>query len=239
MFTEETNQKVVLITGGSDGLGKAIAQNLIQKHQVVLLSRNQQRLEKTAAEIGCQWVQADVTEPNEIAEAVREVLSWHRKIDVLISCAGKLLDGPLDSYEPYEIQDIFQVNVLGTMLSCRAVLPRMKQLGAGRIIIVGSRAGLFARKYRTVYNASKWALQGFSHSLQQEVAENGISVQLINPGLMQTDLLKKAGITREEINLGLDPKDVAQIVSQMVDAPPTITLSEVSVEALTDVRSWE
>ena len=77
-------------------------------------------------------------------EAVAEVLGWHQRIDVLINCAGRLLDGALDQCEPYEIEQVTQVNVLGVMYLTRAVLPRMKQLGKGRIITIGSQAGFLA-----------------------------------------------------------------------------------------------
>lgn len=234
----QTDPKVVLISGGSDGLGKVIAEQLSATHKVVILARTQHLLEKTAAEIGCQWVQADVSKPTEVAEAVAEVLGWHQRIDVLINCAGRLLDGALDQCEPYEIEQVTQVNVLGVMYLTRAVLPRMKQLGKGRIITIGSQAGFFGRKYRSVYNASKWAVRGFSFSLQQEVAKHGIGVSVINPGLMQTDLLKKAGVTDSAVATGLRPESVSQIVKFVVESPANLTLPELGVETLQDVHCW-
>ncbi len=228
---------VILITGGSDGLGKVIAQQLSSAHKVVILSRNQEKLEKTAAEIGCQWVQADVAQPEEVAEALREVLSWHQQVDVLINCAGRLIDGALESYETYEIEQVIQVNVLGVIYMSRAVLPRMKQLGRGRIINIGSQAGLRGRKFRTVYNASKWAIQGFSASLQQEVAGEGISVVTVNPGLMQTDLLKKAGVQDNSLAVGLSPASVATLIKVIVEIPDDITIPELGIESLMNVQA--
>ena len=228
---------IIVITGGSDGLGKVLAQRLSGSHKVILLSRSQAKLEATAAEIGCQWVQADVTQPGEIDEAIREILGWHQRIDVLINCAGRLIDGALDSYQPYEIEQVMQVNVLGVMYMTRAVLPRMKQLSRGRIITIGSQAGLTGRKYRTVYNASKWAIRGFSFSLQQEVAKYGISITVVNPGLMQTDLLKKAGLIEEGLVRGLQPNEVAELVKVVVESPMGVTLPELGIVTLEDVRS--
>lgn len=236
--TIKNNPYVILITGGSDGLGKVIAQHLNASHKVVILSRNQEKLEKTAAEIGCQWVQADVTQPSEVAEAVREVLTWHPQIDVLINCAGRLIDGLLENYEPYEIEQVIQVNILGVMYMTRAVLPRMKLLGKGKIITIGSQAGLRGRKSRSVYTATKWAVRGFSASLQEEVAQNGISVSVINPGLMQTDLLKKAGVTGESLETGLHPDSVAALVKVIVESPESVTIPELGVKTLADVHGW-
>lgn len=230
--------QVVLITGGSDGLGKVVAETLAARHKVVILARTQPKLEKVAGEIGCQWVQADVADATEVGEAVREILSWHQKIDVLINCAGRLANGALESYEPYEIEQLMQVNVLGVMYMTRSVLPRMKQMGGGRIITVGSQAGLFGRKYRTIYNASKWAIRGFSFSLQQEVAKHNIAVSVVNPGLMKTDLLKKAGVTDEDLNRGLDPEAVAAVMAFLIESPRSVTYPELGVESLSDVHCW-
>lgn len=229
--------QVILITGGSDGLGFTAARALAHAHQVVLLSRNRAKLERAAAELGCQWVCADVTQADQLDTAVAEVLGWHRRIDALVTCAGRLLDGALDQYQPYEIEQVLNTNVLGTMLSVRAVLPRMKQLQRGRIIAIGSQAGLYGRKYRSVYNASKWALRGFCTSLQQELVKYGIGVSLIQPGLMQTQLLQKAGVD-DDLSRGIDPMQVARMIRVIVQTPSEITIPELNIQTLRDVQCW-
>lgn len=232
-----TTGQVILITGGSDGLGLTTARALAHAHQVVLLSHNQAKLEKAAAEIGCQWVCADVTDAEQVRTAAAEVLGWHRRIDALVTCAGRLLDGALDQYQPYEIEQVLNINVLGTMLAAQAVLPRMKQLQKGRIIAIGSQAGLYGRKYRSVYNASKWALRGFCASLQQELVKYGIGVSLIQPGLMQTQLLQKAGVD-DDMSRGIDPIQVARLIRVIVQTPAEITIPEISIQTLRDVQCW-
>lgn len=226
-------QRVIVISGGSDGLGRALAFELARDNQVIVLARTKQKLAAVAAEASCGFVVADVTEPDDIDRAVKEVLEQHGQIDTLITCAGVLSDGALDSVSPEEIQRVFAVNTLGTILLARAVLPRMKHLHHGRIICIGSHAALSARKFRTIYNASKWAVRGFCLSLQQEVATDGIKVTAVHPGLLNTDLLRKAGVTIDQ-HRALGVPDVVRVIRCIVETDLGVTIPEVSLQALTD-----
>lgn len=228
---------VVLITGGSDGLGATAARRLARSHQLVVLARHQSRLEQLASEIGCQWVAADVTEADELEGALQQIYRWHQRLDIVITSAGQLLEGALDQLSPDEIRRTLDVNLLGTILTARAVLPRMKQLQRGRLIFLGSQAGLVGRRYRSIYNASKWALRGFAASLQQEVVKYGIGVSLIHPGLMKTELLKKAGVA-SDLEHGLEPTEVVRLIELIIATPAQVTIPEIGILTLSDVHCW-
>jgi len=229
------SNQVILISGGSDGLGRALAFNLSRDNQVIVLARTKSKLSAVAAEAACDFVVADVTQPAEIDQAVQQILAKYGQIDTLINCAGVLSDGPLDSISPEEIAQVLAVNNLGTILLTRAVLPRMKHLKNGRIICMGSQAALSARKHRSIYNASKWAVRGFALSLQQEVAEHGISVTAIHPGLLNTDLVRKAGVELDQ-NRALEAQEVVRIIRLVVETDPRVTIPEIRLMVLEDTQ---
>ncbi len=232
------SNQVILISGGSDGLGRALAMDLSRDNQVIVLARTKSKLAAVAAEVACDFVVADVTKPAEIDQAIQQVLAKYGQIDTLINCAGILSDGPLETISPEEIAQVLAVNNLGTILLTRAVLPRMKHLKNGRIICLGSQAALSARKNRTIYNASKWAVRGFALSLQQEVAEYGITVTAVHPGLLNTDLVRKAGVELDE-KRALEAQEVVRMIRLVVETDPKVTLPEVRLMQLQDTCPFE
>lgn len=232
------SNQVILISGGSDGLGRAIAFDLSRDNHVVVLARTKSKLAAVAAEAACDFVVADVTQPAEIDQAIQQVLAKYGQIDTLINCAGVLCDGSLESVSPDEIAQVLAVNNLGTILLTRAVLPRMKHLKNGRIICLGSQAALSARKHRTVYNASKWAVRGFALSLQQEVAEYDITVTAVHPGLLNTDLVRKAGVELNQ-KRALEAQEVVRIIRLVVETNPKVTIPEIRLMQLQDTLPFE
>jgi len=228
-----SKKQVILIAGGSGGIGKAIAEKLASRHQVIILGRSAQKLEMLAARLGVTSISADVTDAKSLQKAVDQILAKHNQIDVAINSVGMLIEGALDQSQPYEIKQLLETNVLGAIYFSQAVLPRMKQLRQGKIIHLCSQAGLVARKYRSIYNASKWALRGFALSLQEEVAKYNIGVSLVHPGLVKTDLLKKAGVDLEE-ERSLPPDLIAQWVSLIVESPTDLVIPELGLRSLRD-----
>jgi len=224
---------VILLAGGTGGIGQAIAQILSGQNQLIVVGRDTQKSHSLALSFGVEFVVADITDPSGLQAAVDSILNRHGKIDVAINSVGMLLDGALDSYEPYEIKKLFETNVLGAIYFTQAVLPRMKQLRQGKIIHLGSQASLVARKYRSIYNASKWALRGFVLSLQEEVAKHNIAISLVHPGLVKTDLLKKAGVDLEESH-SLDPTLIARWVKLLVESQPGLVIPEIGLRSLKD-----
>lgn len=228
-----SKKQVILLAGGTGGIGRTIIELLSTDHKIVVLGRNFDKLESLRLTHSVEVVVGDLNDFTSLNSAVAQVMNHHGQIDVAINSVGVLLDGSLDKLEPYEIEKVIQTNLLGAIYFSKAVLPRMKQLRQGKVIHLVSQASLVGRRYRTVYNASKWGLRGFCLSLQEEVAKYGIAITQIHPGLVNTDLLRRAGVDPEP-DRGLSPQEVAKAVKFVVEADPQLTIPEIGVRSLRD-----
>jgi NAD(P)-dependent dehydrogenase (short-subunit alcohol dehydrogenase family) len=190
---------VALVTGGGRGIGASIARELAAAGMRVAVSgRTRDQVEEVAAELGGPALVGDVSRREDVEEWVRHTSIELGPIDLLVNNAGvESAHGPLWAQDPDDWWHVFEVNVLGAMLCCRAVLPGMVERGLGRIVNVGSggsylpvQAGTIA--LGTAYGASKAALGRFSELLAAQVWELGVRVFLISPGLVRTAMTKPA-----------------------------------------------
>jgi len=219
--------KTILISGGSDGLGKAIAARLAPNNKVIILSPTEEKLKTVAEEIGCEYRVCDVRN----YAAVERVVNGLGSIDCLINNAGLWIQGPLDENDPQRIHEVLEVNTLGTINLTKAVIPGMKQQKSGLVINVISQAGLYAKAERSVYNASKWAITGFTKSIQSELAPFGIGVTGLYPGMLKTDMFSKMGIEKD-MSKGLDTEDVAKTIEFMLSFDKPTLFSEIGIKHL-------
>lgn len=220
--------KVILISGGSDGLGKAIAEKLAPNNHVVILAHNKEKLQAASREIGCDYVEAELTDYESLKSAVNQVIEKHRGLDILINNAGIWMEGELDENDPRKIKEVIDVNTTGTIFLTRAVLPGMKYRKSGQIINIISQDGLCAKKNRSVYHASKWAITGFTKCLQEDLAERNIKVTGIYPGLIKTTLFEKSGVQRD-LSDALEPATVASIVEYVINLNPDTHVPEIVI----------
>jgi short-subunit dehydrogenase len=186
--------KVVLITGASSGFGEDAARLFAKEGcKVVLAARRLERLQELAADIQSQGGEAiavpvDVNQSAEIALMVQTTLDLYQRIDILFNNAGF---GAMDWFEELDperhIETLIRVNLIGTMLVTRAVLPEMLEHGSGHIINMASVAGLIASPLITTYSASKYGVRAFTDSLRREVSPLGIKVSGIYPGPATTE----------------------------------------------------
>ncbi|MCL4390067.1 MAG: SDR family oxidoreductase [Patescibacteria group bacterium] len=203
---------VAVISGGSDGLGKEIARQLIGDYQVVILSPHAEKLQAAAAELGVDYRLCDVANWGQVDAAVRDILAKYQQINALINCAGVWIEGELDTNDPAQIKRVLEVNCLGTILLSRAVIPAIKAQKSGKIINIISDAGLKTKAQRSVYCASKWAITGFTKCLELDLSPYGISVSAVYPGPMKTKFFEKAGINRD-LTDAADPVSVASEIA--------------------------
>ena len=221
--------RTILISGGSEGLGKALAKQLAPKNKVIILARHKDKLEKTAQEIGCDWHICDVGEWEQVSKTVDQVLSKYGKIDVLINNAGLWIQDSLDQNDPNQIREVINANTLGTIYLAKAVIPNMKGLKSGWIINVISQAGTHAKAERTVYNASKWAITGFTRCLELELAPHGIKVSGIYPGQLRTSMFIKSGI-KKSMDIAVDLEDVARTIEFILSFENTVNFPEIGIK---------
>ncbi|MBB3602759.1 NAD(P)-dependent dehydrogenase (short-subunit alcohol dehydrogenase family) [Mycolicibacterium sp. BK556] len=196
--------RTILITGGNDGLGKALAERLATDNQVVLVGRAADALRNLADIIGARWLVCDVRDPSQIEQTIDKVVKEFGAIDILINNAGVVVNGDLTSTRNSDIENVIATNTLGAIYMAKAVLTHMASRRTGQIVNINSQSGLSARPGRSVYNASKWAITGFTKALQEEAATHGVRVTGFYPGTMDTNFFHKAGIDMKGAAIPID-----------------------------------
>lgn len=178
--------KVVLITGGSSGIGKSVAIFLTEKGYIVYgTSRNPDRITET---LPFSLVALDVADEETIKKAVTTIIKKEGKLDVLINNAGVGITGPLEETPDSEIKNAFQTNVFGPIAVIKAVLPQMRKQGSGKIINVTSIAGYMGLPYRGVYSATKGALELITEAFRMEIKDFNIQMTNVAPGDFATNI---------------------------------------------------
>ncbi len=221
--------KVIVITGGSDGLGKTLASSLSNDNNVIILATNEDKLRDVASQNNCSYKVCDVKDYKVVESTINQIVNEFGKIDVLINNAGLWIQEELDSNDSERIHSVVDVNLLGVINCSKAVIPFMKQTKDGLIININSQAGINHKAERVVYNATKWGVTGFCKSLQDEVAKYGIRVSNVMPGMMKTDMFKKLNIEKNMAN-GVDTREVARLIKFIIDTPADVMIPEVGIK---------
>jgi NAD(P)-dependent dehydrogenase (short-subunit alcohol dehydrogenase family) len=183
--------KVVLITGGSRGLGLLIARELGQQGaKIVLVAREQDELDRAVQELSAQDVDvvslaADISREHDAARIVTETVARHGRLDVVINNAGVIKVGPLDHMSESDFTEAMDTHFWGPFHTIRAAIPHLRN-ARGRIVNISSIGGKLGVPHLIPYCASKFALTGLSTSLRAELTRDGIFVTTVSPGLMRT-----------------------------------------------------
>lgn len=177
--------KVVLITGGSSGIGKSIGDYLIQKNFIVYgTSRNPDRYEGSKFPI----LALDVKENATILKTVNTIIEKEGRLDVVINNAGAGITGPIEEIPEAEIKNNFDTNFFGPINVIKAVLPQMRAQQSGLIINITSIAGYMGLPYRGVYSASKGALELLTEAFRMELKDFNIKMTNVAPGDFATNI---------------------------------------------------
>ena len=223
--------KVVLVTGGSSGLGRAMVERLTADgHRVYGTSRRPAD--------GSWLLPLYVTDDASVAACVESVVSDAGRLDVLVSNAGYGIAGAVEDTTLGEARSQLETNFFGAVRVTQAVLPVMRAQGSGRIITVTSFAALQALPYQPFYSASKWALEGFGEALRLELRGSGIDACTVLPGDFRTGFTEQRVLTAEssspehgdrladvlatyerDENAGAHPAKVGALVARLVEAP--------------------
>ncbi|MBS9774837.1 MAG: SDR family oxidoreductase [Tenacibaculum sp.] len=180
-------QKVILITGASSGIGKAVAtylHNKYKEYKIYGTSRNPDKVK----DVNFKMVSLDVLDENSIKNAINEVISLEGRIDVLINNAGRGITGAIEDTPTEEIKNNFNTNLFGVIDVIKEVLPHMRSQKKGLIINTTSIAGYMGLPFRGVYSASKGALELITETVSMEVKEFGINVVNVAPGDFATNI---------------------------------------------------
>ncbi|MGV8091805.1 MAG: SDR family oxidoreductase [Mangrovibacterium sp.] len=220
-------QKTIFITGASTGLGKATAKLFQSKGwNVIATMRNPENEKELTQFENVTVLKLDVTDPIQIKETVKKAIATH-SIDVVLNNAGYGLIGPLETVTDEQLTRQFETNVFGVIRVTRAFIPYFREKKKGLFITTTSIAGLIGLPLNSVYNATKWALEGWSEGLVFELNELGIGIKTVAPGGIKTDFAGRSLDTTqheaytelaEKLYNGFDPNSFtsAEIIAETV-----------------------
>lgn len=229
--------KIAVITGASRGIGKAIAQNLARSGAyVILTARNESELNEVVRSITSEGGKAsafrlDITDEAAIKQFLVFLASIRSHVDILINNAG------LGSFQPVTETDsnfwdqVMDVNVKGTFLMCKHLVPLMQAQKSGHIISIASDVSKRTFANGAMYCASKYAQDAFCSALRKEVREFKIKVSVIYPGKVETFFNNNTPGLNDE-NIQLNPEDIAGSVNYILSAPPHVVIDELMVHPL-------
>jgi len=215
----ELEGQVALVTGGGRGVGEGIARELAAAGARVSVSgRTRDQVDAVAREIGGYAVVGDVADRAAVEAMVDQVEAELGPIDLLVANAGRnVREQRAWEVDPADWWNVFEVNVLGVYLCCRAVIPRMLERGGGRIVITGSGASYLPHSGSTAYSSSKAAVWRFGNVLAEQL-EGRIPVFVISPGLVKTEMTKSAPDNAPWTPPELAPRLVRALASGRADA---------------------
>jgi len=237
-MTEGIQNKVVVITGASSGLGEATARHLARGGaKLVLGARRLDRLEALSKELSLgstAAVKTDVTDQAQVKALVDHAVRTHGRIDVMLNNAGLMPHSPLERLKIDNWNRTIDVNIKGVLYGIAAALPHMKQQNAGHIINVSSVAGHKVGVGNAVYAATKHAVRALSEGLRQEVKPYNIRTTVISPGAVATELPNS--ITEPDFSESIHkfyetfaiPADsFARVVAFAISQPEEVDINEI------------
>lgn len=182
------NRKVILVTGGSSGIGKTCAEYLAAMGHIIVATTRQKavHIERAAGNGSIMMLTMDVTEPDSIKSVFSKVIDRYQKIDVVINNAGFGIAGAIEDTSDEEMQKQFDVNFFGAVRVTNHALPLFRNQGYGQIINVGSVAGYVSIPFQAMYSSCKAALLSYTKALRNEIRPYGIKVSLVEPGDLKT-----------------------------------------------------
>ncbi|HEY2650386.1 MAG TPA: SDR family oxidoreductase [Solirubrobacteraceae bacterium] len=180
-----TENRCILVTGSSSGLGRATALLFAERGwRVVATMRNPQADATLTGLVGVELVQLDTTDPARITDVARE---YGDRVNVVFNNAGYGIGGPLEGLTDDQIVRQVNTNLLGTIRVTKAFLPYLRERGSGLFINTSSIGGLVAVPFNSMYHATKWGIEGWSESMAFELGQVGLGIKIIEPGGMKTD----------------------------------------------------
>ncbi len=235
-------ERVVLITGASSGIGLHTAKLFQTKNwKVAATMRKPEDVVELQKIVDLECFRMDVTDVDSVRSAIAGTLEKFGRIDAVVNNAGYGLLGPFEAASEERVRKQFEVNVFGLMSVCREIIPYFRKEKRGHIVNIASLGGRIAFPFSSLYNATKWAVEGFSESLQYELEPFGIRVKIIEPGPIRTDfygrseeIARKEGLTVYETKL----EPFLEFMNEGgAKAPDGSVVAQVIYDAVTDGSS--
>ena len=222
------SNKIALVTGGTKGIGRAIAESLIKAGaHVTITARNEEEVDRTVSELkqlgAADGYVCDVRN----YDNVKSIFAKLDGLDILINNAGVGIFASVESMSVEDFRTVLETNVFGVFYCCHEAIPLMKQRGGGYIINISSLAGANPHAEMAAYNASKFGLNGFSEALMQELRHDRIKVSYIMPGSVNTAF--GGDEPSDEKSWQLQPDDIAQVVMDLLEFPERALPSRIEI----------
>ena len=220
-----------LITGGSSGIGLALARALREDgYDLTLVARRPEPLEEAASELGAYALPANLGDPDECVRAVAAHAERHGGMDVLVNCAGIGIGGSFADQDTKRIALQVDVNLTATLVVTRESLPLLRK-SRGRVITLASIAGTIPTPGLAVYGATKAALIAWTSSLNREESDHGVRATAISPGFVATRMTEWTGLPEEE---QISTDDVVTLVRAVIALGPMARVPNIVVERVGD-----
>lgn len=219
-------KQVICITGGANGLGRELAAFLSKKYQVVILDVDS-KAEVVARHLDCDFFSCDVSDFDNLSDVIKKIVKKYSQIDCFINNAGVFIDGPIEENDPRRIRKVFEVNCLGPIFATNILVPLFKKQKGGTIININSTAGLNPKADNSVYHASKWALTGFSESIQLELSDSKIKIIDIHPGVMKTNFTSG---TAADVSKVIHPEEVVKAIDFVLSFKSDILIPRLTIK---------
>jgi NAD(P)-dependent dehydrogenase (short-subunit alcohol dehydrogenase family) len=221
--------RAALVTGGSSGIGLAIAKALAgEGFALTLVSRRPEKVEAAAKELGAHSIAADLSTPEGCEPVVTTHMEKWGRLDVLVNSAGLGISGPIEKMETKHMGMQIAVNLGGLLLVTRAAIPHLRET-KGLIVNLASIAGTVATPGLAVYGATKAAVIAVTRSLNAELEDDGIRATAISPGFVDTPMAQWSGLTSDEM---IQPEDCAEVVLTLLRLSPRARIPNVVIERL-------
>jgi len=234
-----TLKRTILVTGASSGIGRAVAQNLLQQgHAVIGVSRDCRKFSRQMENF--RSVELDLSRLSELPQKIRQLQQMFPEIDAVVFSAGIGQFGSVEEFSYPQIEALMTINFTSQVFLTKALLPALKRKANSDLIFIGSEAGLKGSRKGAIYCASKFAIRGFTQALREECGSSNVRVCLINPGMVKTAFFEH--LTFEpgdhESNFIL-PEDVAAAVSYVLGSRAQIVIDEINLSPLNKVIKFK
>lgn len=232
-------EKVILITGASTGIGRETVKLFQAKNwKVAATMRRPEEHEDLQRIVDVECIRLDVTEIDSIKSAIASTLEKFGRIDAVVNNAGYGVVGPFEATAVEQVDRQFDTNVIGLMNVCREIIPYFREQKRGHIVNVASVGGRMTFPLYSVYHATKWAVEGFSESLQYELDQFNIRVKIIEPGPIKSDFYDRSAVVAKKEGLHaydhFADKVLPNLVKAGAEAPDGTVVAQTIYDAVTD-----